>query len=105
MLGNPIRYTGRFYDETTGLYDNRLRNYHPVLGCALNPAPGSASGVFPGFVSEPFWIRAPTFYRLVCHRTLPDTIGHKRTNSRDLWVSTDLLSSRVCFSKSRRENP
>ncbi|MCH2187472.1 RHS repeat-associated core domain-containing protein, partial [Myxococcota bacterium] len=46
VLGNPIRYTGRFYDETTGLYDNRLRNYHPVLGRFIEPDPiGPAGGI------------------------------------------------------------
>ena len=36
-LGNPLRYTGRAYDAATGLYDNRLRNYHPVLGFFPKP--------------------------------------------------------------------
>ena len=45
-LENPLRYTGRFYDETTGLYDNRLRNYHPVLGRFIEPDPiGPAGGI------------------------------------------------------------
>ena len=45
-LGNPLRYTGRAYDAATGLYDNRLRNYHPVLGRFIEPDPiGPAGGI------------------------------------------------------------
>ena|GEM_PF-2942093 len=31
-IGNPYMFTGRRYDEDTGLYYYRLRDYHPVLG-------------------------------------------------------------------------
>jgi len=31
-IGNPWRYTGRYYDEESGLYDYRARAYSPTLG-------------------------------------------------------------------------
>ena len=63
-LGNPLRYTGRAYDAATGLYDNRLRNTHPVLGRRHQRA----------YVS----IRSRA-RRGALERTHPNASGHHRT--------------------------
>ena len=44
-IGNPYMFTGRRYDEETGLYYYRLRDYHPVLGRFVQNDPiGYAGG-------------------------------------------------------------
>ena len=44
-VGNPLLYTGRDYDEETGLYYYRARYYSPELSRFLSPDPlGPASG-------------------------------------------------------------
>jgi len=37
--GNPLTYTGRFYDHESGLYNYRARYYEPELGVFLSPDP------------------------------------------------------------------
>ncbi|MBI4356251.1 MAG: hypothetical protein HY597_07405 [Candidatus Omnitrophica bacterium] len=38
-VGNPYRFTGRWYDEATGLYHARARTYSPTLGRFLQRDP------------------------------------------------------------------
>jgi len=45
-IGNPYMFTGRRYDEDTGLYYYRLRDFHPVLGRFVQNDPiGYAGGL------------------------------------------------------------
>ena len=45
-IGNPYMFTGRRYDEDTGLYYYRLRDYNPVLGRFMQNDPiGYAGGI------------------------------------------------------------
>ncbi len=39
LIGNPIMFTGRWWDSTTGLYYYRFRDYSPTLGRFLQPDP------------------------------------------------------------------
>lgn len=39
VIGNPWRYTGRYYDEESGLYDYRARSYNPAIGRFLQRDP------------------------------------------------------------------
>ncbi len=38
-IGNPFRFTGRRFDEESGLYYNRARQYHPGIGRFLQRDP------------------------------------------------------------------
>ncbi|MBN2841461.1 MAG: RHS repeat-associated core domain-containing protein [Sedimentisphaerales bacterium] len=43
--GNPLRFTARYFNTETGLYDYRARIYSPTMGRFLQPDPtGYADG-------------------------------------------------------------
>ena len=51
-LGNPLTYTGRFFDKESGLYYYRARYYAPNLGVFLSPDPYPKAFEFPGTLND-----------------------------------------------------